>query len=140
MLHSTEANKVIIIQPKPVLMIFGPLNLVIHHSQKAEEEAGLTKILSRSGDPKLAFGNDGDDMRSPGKGMDPRVNINDLSSDAIAYAEDRFKLVNNLMGKLVQKYSKPGQSYAEVRARYNTLNAQRKHGECSEPLCWRYLY
>jgi hypothetical protein len=92
---------------------------------EASEEAGLTKILSRSGDPKLAFGNDGDDMRAPGKGMDPRVNINDLSSDAIAYAEDRFKLVNNLMGKLVQKYSKPGQSYAEVRARYNTLNAQR---------------
>jgi len=35
----------------------------------------LKKILSRSNDPKLAFGNDGDDMRSPGKGMDPRVNV-----------------------------------------------------------------
>jgi hypothetical protein len=92
---------------------------------ESSEEGGLSKILSRSGDPKLAFGNDGDDMRAPGKGMDPRVNVNDLSSDAIAYAEDRFKLVNSLMGKLVQKYSKPGQSYAEVRARYNTLNGQR---------------
>jgi hypothetical protein len=92
---------------------------------ESEEEAGLTKILSRSGDPKLAFGNDGDDMRSPGKGMDPRVNVNDLTNDAIAYAEDRFKLVNNLMGKLVQKYSKPGQSYAELRSRYGTLNRQR---------------
>ena len=92
---------------------------------ESAEEVGLTNILSRSGDPKLAFGNDGDDMRSPGKGMDPRVNINDLTNDAIGYAEDRFKLVNNLMGKLVQKYTKPGHSYAEVRARYNTLNAQR---------------
>ncbi len=90
-----------------------------------EEEAGLTKILSRSGDPKLAFGNDGDDMRSPGKGMDPRVNVNDLTNDAIGYAEDRFKLVNSLMGKLVQKYSKPGQSYAELRSRYGNLNRQR---------------
>jgi hypothetical protein len=81
--------------------------------------------ISRSGDPKLAFGNDGDDMRAPGKAMDPRVNINDLTSDALGYAEDRFKLVNNLMGKLVGKYSKPGQSYAELRARYNTLNGQR---------------
>jgi Met-zincin/Domain of unknown function (DUF5117) len=90
-----------------------------------EEEAGLRKILSRSIDPKLAFGNDGDDMRSPGKGMDPRVNVNDLSNDAIAYAEDRFKLVNNLMGKLVQKYSKPNQSYAELRSRYGALQGQR---------------
>jgi hypothetical protein len=92
----------------------------------AEEEAGLTKILSRSGEPKLAFGNDGDDMRSPGKGMDPRVNVNDLTNDAIGYAEERFKLVNNLIPKLVQKYSKPGQSYAELRGRYGMLNAQRR--------------
>lgn len=91
-----------------------------------EEEAGLTKILSRSTEPKLTFGNDGDDMRSPGKGMDPRVNVNDMSNDPITYAEERFKLVNSLMGKLVQKYSKPGQSYAELRSRYGVLNAQRR--------------
>ncbi len=89
------------------------------------EEAGITNILSRSGDPKLAFGNDGDDMRAPGKAMDPRVNVNDMSSDAIAYAEERFQLVTSLMGKLVAKYTKPGQSYAELRARYNVLNGQR---------------
>lgn len=90
-----------------------------------EEKTALSKILSRSTDPKLAFGNDGDDMRSPGKAMDPRVNVNDLTSDAIGYAEDRFKLVNKVMGQLIDKYSKPGQSYAELRTRYNTLQAQR---------------
>ena len=93
----------------------------------AEEAAGLKKILSRSTDPKLTFGNDGDDMRSPGKAMDPRVNINDLTSDPIAYAEERIKLVNSIMGKLVGKYSKPGQSYAELRARYGALSAQRNN-------------
>lgn len=92
---------------------------------EVQEEAGLTKILSRSTDPKLAFGNDGDDMRAPGKAIDPRVNVNDLTNDAIGYAEERFKLVNNLMGKLVQKYTKPGKSYVEVRARYGVLNGQR---------------
>jgi hypothetical protein len=90
-----------------------------------QEEAELTKILSRSGDPKLAFGNDGEDMRSPGKGMDPRVNVNDLTNDPISYAVDRFQLVNMMMGKLVQKYSRPGQSYAELRSRYGILNRQR---------------
>jgi len=92
---------------------------------ESEEEAMLTKILSRSNDPKLAFGNDGDDMRAPGKAIDPRVNVNDMSSDAIAYAEERFKLVNNVMGKLVQKYTKPGQSFAELRSRYSMLQGQR---------------
>jgi len=92
---------------------------------EGEETAGLKKILSRSTDPKLAFGNDGDDMRAPGKAMDPRVNVNDLTSDAIGYAEERLKLVNSLMGKLVNKYSKEGQSYAELRSRYGTLQGQR---------------
>jgi hypothetical protein len=91
----------------------------------ANEAAALKKILSRSTDPQLAFGNDGDDMRSPGKAMDPRVNVNDLTSDAVGYAEERLKIVNSLMSKLVQKYSKPDQSYAELRARYNMLQGQR---------------
>ena len=92
----------------------------------AQEEDVLTRILSRSTDPKLAFGNDADDMRTPGGGgIDPRVMVNDMSNDMVAYADDRFKLVNNLMGKLKDKYSKPGKSYVELRARYGTLNGQR---------------
>ncbi len=93
--------------------------------KEGEEEAGLRNILARSNQPGLEFGNDGDDMRAAGKGMDPRVNIFDLSGDEVSYAEDRFKLLNRVMGKLVQKYSKNGQSYAELRARYGTLNGQR---------------
>jgi len=94
-------------------------------ANEADEKAGLKEILSRSTDPKLAFGNDADDMRSPGNGIDPRVNVNDLTSDPIAYAEERFKLVNSIMPKLVAKYSKPGESYQELRSRYGTLNGQR---------------
>ncbi len=92
---------------------------------ETDESAGLKKILSRSNDPKLAFGNDGDDMRVPGKGMDPRVNVFDLTNDAVSYAEDRLKLINGLMGKLKEKYIKPGNSYAELRSRYGYLNNQR---------------
>jgi len=90
-----------------------------------DEDAGLKKILERSGEPALAFGNDADDMRSFGNGVDPRVMINDMTSDMVGYAEDRLKLVNSLMGKLKNKYTKNGQSYQELRSRYGNLNGQR---------------
>jgi hypothetical protein len=93
---------------------------------KSEESEGLKKILNRSTEPGNIFGNDADDMRSPGGGgIDPRVMINDMSNDMVAYAEERFTLVNNLMGKLKVKYSKPGKSYAELRSRFGMLMGQR---------------
>jgi hypothetical protein len=94
-------------------------------SNDADEKSGINKILARSTEPYLVFGNDADDMRAPGKAIDPRVNVNDMSNDPIGYAEDRYKLVNSIMPKLVSKYAKPGQSYQELRARYGTLNGQR---------------
>lgn len=90
-----------------------------------EEEAGLNKILSRSTEPELAFGNDADDMRSPGGGIDPRVNVNDHSNDMMTYGEERFKLVNEMMPKLKSRFAKPNQSYQELRMRYQQLNGQR---------------
>lgn len=91
----------------------------------AEEEKGLDKILSRSTDPQLAFGNDADDMRSPGKAIDPRVNVNDHSNDMMAYGEERFLLVNDMMPKLKDRFSRPNQSYQELLQRYGQLNNQR---------------
>lgn len=94
-------------------------------ANEMEEKTFRKKVLGRSTEPDLTFGNDADDMRSPGKAIDPRVNVNDMSSDAVAYAEDRFKLVNAILPKLKEKYAKPDDSYAELRARYNLLNGQR---------------
>jgi hypothetical protein len=90
-----------------------------------EEQAGLNKILSRSTEPQLVFGNDADDMRSPGGGIDPRVMVSDMSNDMVTYAEDRFKLVNILLPKLKERYSQPGQSYQLLRQRYLMLQTQR---------------
>ncbi len=90
----------------------------------ANEKAGLEKILSRSTDPKLIFGNDAD-IAFIGGGIDPRVNTWDMSSDMVIYGTDRFKLVNELMGKLKDKYAKPGNTYADMRWKYNMLINQR---------------
>lgn len=90
------------------------------------EQKRLDNILSRSTDPKLVFGNDADDMRSPGKGIDPLVNIYDLSSDPVGYAKERIELIDTkLMPLLMKKYSKDNQSYMELRNAYLSLNGQK---------------
>ena len=80
--------------------------------------------LARSAEPELAFGNDADDMRRPGRGIDPRVMIDDMSSDSVAYARQRFALISDVQGELLQKYSVPGETWAELRSAYLVLMRQ----------------
>ncbi|MFY8190784.1 MAG: zinc-dependent metalloprotease, partial [Bacteroidia bacterium] len=79
------------------------------------------KLLSRANDTLLIFGNDADDMRGSSSGIDPRVNVNDLSGDAIAYGIDRMQLSLDLMGKIKEKYTKPNQSYQELKQAHSVL-------------------
>lgn len=90
----------------------------------AAEEARLQKILARSNDPKLAFGNDADDMRSAGRGFDPDVNIYDLSSDPVAYGVERIQLVNQLLPKIVETYTLDGQSNQELLNAFYVLTGE----------------
>jgi hypothetical protein len=90
----------------------------------ADEATGLQKILSRSTDPKLIFGNDAD-IAFPGGGIDPRVTTWDMSNDMVTYSTNRFKLVNELMAKVKDKYAVPGGSYASMRRTYNMMWGQR---------------
>jgi hypothetical protein len=90
----------------------------------AAERERLAKILARSTEPALAFGNDADDMRSPGHAIDPRVMIGDMSSDAIAYAEGRIKLAQDAMGKVKDRVLTPGESYHELRNAYLILTGE----------------
>lgn len=84
---------------------------------KAEAER-LESILSRASDPLLAFGNDADDMRSPGKGINPDVNIYDLSSDPVAYGIERCEFVKEIQPKLMERYIAEGKNYHELRQAY----------------------
>lgn len=84
----------------------------------------LTALLERSTEPQLCFGNDADDMRAAGKGIDPRVMINDLSSDAIRYADERIGLVNNLMAGILNRYGKKNDTWHEFRNAYLILTGE----------------
>jgi hypothetical protein len=88
------------------------------------EGAARDAHLALSTRPEHAFGNDADDMRSPGSGMDPRVMINDMSSDVITYSTQRFERVNQTMRGLRQRYTTPGDSYHELRTAYLILTGE----------------
>lgn len=79
--------------------------------------------LARSTEKGLGFANDADDMRAPGRGIDPRVNIFDMTDDAVKFAEDRLKLARSAMGKLRRRFTKDGGSYQELRNAYLILTA-----------------
>ena len=87
----------------------------------AAEDARLQAILARASEPGLAFGNDADDMRSDGIGIDPRINIFDQSSDPVRYAADRVELLKASLGTLTTRFGGPGQSRQELRDAFQVV-------------------
>jgi len=85
----------------------------------------LDDILKRSTEPELIFGNDADDMRSPGKAIDPRVMVGDLSNDQITYSINRIKLVNDMTKNLRSKYNDYGKSYQNLVVAHSILQSQK---------------
>ena len=90
-------------------------------ADEAAEEQRLEQILSRSTRADLVFGNDADDMRAPGRHIDPRINIFDMSGDAVAYAADRFALIRDTWGKMNEKALTQGDSYNDFLVGVNAV-------------------
>ncbi|MGC1205038.1 MAG: zinc-dependent metalloprotease [Flavobacteriaceae bacterium] len=88
-------------------------------------EADRQALLNESTKPEHIFGNDADDMRSPGKAIDPRVMIFDQSSDPITYFIDRIELSNELLKEAKSKFTTEGESYQELRRAYYSLSNQK---------------
>lgn len=85
----------------------------------------LDAILRLSTQPELVFGNDADDMRRPGGGMNPDVNIYDLSNDPVAFAMERCELVNKLLPEIIEEYAaSDATDYREVRQAYLALTTE----------------
>ncbi len=103
----------------------GPYDLwAIAYGYKPMTPVERLALLAESTKPELSFGNDADDMRSPGKGIDPRVNVNDLTLDAISFATDRLLLTQKVSQELLNKFQKQDQSYQELRNAYLVLTTQ----------------
>lgn len=81
-------------------------------------------LLNESTKPEHIFGNDADDMRSPGKAIDPRVNVSDQSNEQIDWAIDRIQLSNDLLKNVKTNFSKEGEFYEELKRVYYILTGQ----------------
>ncbi len=92
--------------------------------EQGRSDEDTKKLLDRSTEHDLMFGNDADDMRSPGKAIDPRVNIYDLSSDAIQYGINRIELVKELSKNILAKYNEEGTSHHDQRIAYLAMLRQ----------------
>ena len=88
------------------------------------EKYRLKELLSKSTKNALGFGNDADDMRSPGYGIDPRVMIGDMSDDPMGYAQDRMEHVRILYKDLRTRYENEDESYHAFTDAFNILNRE----------------
>ena len=86
-------------------------------------------LLARSTEPGNTFGNDADDMRAPGAGIDPRVMISDMSGDPVQYGTDRLDLLKDTLPKLVDKYDDEDSWQTLLRAYFFATGQQFAMGQ-----------
>ena len=79
------------------------------------DEEELAEIIAEQNKPEHMFANDSEDMRSPGRGIDPRAMINDLTNDPITYAINRIELINHTQKNIVPKLADTAETFEEYR-------------------------
>ena len=84
----------------------------------------LNNMLDKYSSLDYLFGNDGDDMRSPGKGIDPRINTGDMTNDPVEYAKDRIILSQNLIPNLYETLKTKSDSWESIYQGYRILLRQ----------------
>ncbi len=89
-----------------------------------DEKVRQKVLLDKSTNNELIFGNDADDMRSPGKGVDPRIMIGDQSTDPLGYAKERMDIINNTYPTLKRKFNNKDESYHALKDAFLILNRE----------------
>jgi len=84
------------------------------------EHEELKKIANKSAQPGLDYATDEDLMAGP----DPLVNMWDLGSDPMRYAQDRILLAEELMKGLADRVTESGDGYQQTRGAFGTLLRQ----------------
>ena len=101
-----------------------------------DEIARNKQLLDHSTKIEYRFGNDADDMRSPGKGLDPRIMIYDMSSNPLGYAQERIDLIRSLYETLRSRYENEFESYHAFTDAFYILNREHRN---SSTVISRYI-
>ncbi len=88
------------------------------------EKDRLMVLAARSHQTELAFANDADDMRGPGKGIDPRAMLFDLSSDPVGYGAARCELARGRIASLLERKPEEGRDWELLLRDYSTLTRE----------------
>jgi hypothetical protein len=83
-------------------------------ANSTEERARLERLLARSTEPELAFGNDADVMSAPGKAIDPRAMMDDMTSDALGFAAEQMDVVEAALPRFEPRLTSDGDSYQRL--------------------------
>src|SRR5207245_1004278 len=84
------------------------------------ELPALRRIVARAAAPELAAGDETDSGSEP-TGADPLIMIWDLSSDPIAWAEQRMRLCRDLLRRLETRVPPVREGYTETRRKFVRL-------------------
>jgi len=84
----------------------------------------LKKIAARSGDPRYAFGDDGN---ARGIDPDPLIIRYDMSNDLVEYAKVQAKLVAEAWPKVIEDLTNDGDGYQKACRAFNVLLS--RHGQ-----------
>jgi len=89
----------------------------------SEEER--SSLLAQSVIDGNKFGTDGQAMSSPGRNIDPRVKRYDLSSDPVAYAAQRIKILDAKIKELPSIFLEEDGTTTEMTAAFYSLNREK---------------
>ncbi len=109
-------------QPSYYTTTIGPYDYwAIEYGYKTisgDENAELSKIATRSGEPGLDYGTDEDtEPNDP----DPQSIRFDLGKDPVAYAQRQVATVNAILPKLLERTVEPGEGFQRARQAFGIL-------------------
>lgn len=91
------------------------------YDDEVDDDNYRRKHLARSSEAELAFANDGDLMNQIGVGIDPRVNVFDLSNDPVGFGDVQLRVIWDTMSDLKERIAEPGETWAELNQAFNIL-------------------
>lgn len=79
-----------------------------------KEKARVSKLLARSTEPGMAYGNDSEVMWTAGTGIDPTIVAWDNSTDALRYAETRIQEIDAALESLPKLTASQGADSIDI--------------------------